>query len=110
LERRDIKVRGFAEHHRPAVVETDFAVFKLRSDAFHFRDNMAADEGWVYGGQVAITPWWGSDPNLVQGGLEVTAEAVTGDFEYARTALVARLAVPLPSDLHLGLEAGAGEG
>ncbi len=109
-ERRDIKVRGFAEYHRPAVVETDFAVFKLRSDTFHFRDNLAADEGWVYGGQVAITSWWGSDPNLVQGGLELTAEAVTGDFEYARIKLVARLAVPLPSDLHLGLEAGAGEG
>ncbi len=110
LERRDLKVRGFAEYHRPAVAQTDFAVFKLGSDAFRFRDDLVADEGWVYGGQVALTPWWGSDPNLVQGGLELTAEAATGDFEYARTALVARLAVPLPSDLRLGLEAGAGEG
>ena len=64
----------------------------------------------MYGGQVAITPWWGSDPNLVQGGLSLTAEAVTGDFEYARAALVARVAVPLPADMRLGLEAGAGKG
>jgi len=26
-----------------------------------------------------ITPSWGSDPNFVQGGLELTAEAATGD-------------------------------
>ena len=110
LERRDLKVRGFAEYHRPAVVETDFAVFKLGSDTFRFRENLVADEGWVYGGLVAITPWWGSDPNLVQGGLELTAEAAMGDFEYARTALVARLAVPFPSDMRLALEAGAGQG
>ncbi|MCH7531829.1 MAG: BamA/TamA family outer membrane protein [Gemmatimonadetes bacterium] len=110
LERRDFKVRGFAEYHRPVVVETDFAVFKLRDDAFRFRENLIADEGWVYGGQVAITPWWGSDPSLVQGGLKLTAEAATGHFEYARTALLARLAVPLPSDMRLGLEAGAGKG
>ena len=64
----------------------------------------------MYGGQVAITPWWGSDPNLVQGGLSLTAEAVTGDFEYARAALVARVAVPLRTDMRLGLEAGAGKG
>ncbi len=110
FERQDLKFRGFAEYHRSALVETAFALFKLGSDAFRFRDNPVADEGWVYGGQVAITPWWGSDPNLVQGGLSLTAEAVTGDFEYARAALVARVAVPLPADMRLGLEAGAGKG
>ena len=110
LERQNVQVRGFAEHHRPAAAETDFAVFKLGSDGFRFRDNLIADEGWVYGGQLAITPWWGSDPNLVQGRLELTAEAATGDFEYARAALLARLVVPLPSDMRLGLEAGAGRG
>ena len=46
----------------------------------------------------------------MQGGLELTAEAATGDFEYVRTALVARLAVPMPSDTRLGLEVGAGKG
>ncbi len=110
FEPRDFKFRSFAEYHRPALVETDFAVFRLGDDEFGFRENLVADEGWVYGGQVALTPWWGSDPNLVQGGLELTAEAATGDFEYARTALVARLAMPLPRDLRLGLEAGAGKG
>ena len=91
------------------MAETDFAVFTLDSDSFRFRDNLVADEGWMYGGQIAITPSWGSDPNLVQGAVQLTAEAATGDFEYARTALVARLAVPLPSDLRLGLEAGSGK-
>ncbi len=110
LERRSVEIRGFAEYHRPAVSQTDFAVFKLGSDGFRFRDNLIADEGWVYGGQLAIMPWWGSDPNLVQGGLELTTEVATGDFEYARAALLARLVVPLPSDMRLGLEAVAGRG
>jgi hemolysin activation/secretion protein len=64
----------------------------------------------VYGGQLAITPWWGSDPNFVQGGLELTTGVATGDFEYARATLLARLVVSLPSDMRLGLEARAGGG
>ena len=107
-ERRDLRVRGFAEYHRAAQAETDFALFRLGSDGFEYRANIAADEGWLYGGLIELTPWWGSDPNLVQGGFELTGEAATGDFEYARTALTARLAVPLPSDLRIGLEVGAG--
>lgn len=79
LEPQNVKVRGFAEYHRAAMAETDFAVFKLGSDTFRFRDNLIADEGWLYGGQILITPSWGSDPNFVQGGLELTAEAATGD-------------------------------
>ena len=110
MEQQNVKVRAFAKYHRPAVAETDFAVFKLGSDTFRFRENLIADEGWSYGGRVAFTPWWGSDPNLMQGGFELAAEASTGDFEYVRTALVVRLAVPLQSDMCLTVEAGAGSG
>jgi len=107
-ERRDLRVRGFAEYQRGAASAIDHALFKLGNDAFRFREGLVADKGWLYGGQIELTPWWGSDPNLVQGGLEFRAEAATGDFEYARGMLVARLAVPLPADIHLGIEAGAG--
>ena len=44
LERQNVQIRGFVEHHRTAVAKTDFAVFKLGSDGFRFRGNLIADE------------------------------------------------------------------
>ena len=107
-ERRSFRVRGYAEHHRRAAVETDFALFHIGADTWSFRDNIVADEGWEYGALVELTPWWGTDPNMVQAGLDLTLQAATGDLEYARAALLGRLAIPLPADLRLALEAGAG--
>jgi len=106
--RQSYRVSAWAEHHEPVSVETDFALFHIGSDSWAFRPNLAADRGWEYGGAVEITPYWGTDPNLVQGGLDLTLQGATGDFEYARAALVGRLIVPLPLRLRVALEAGAG--
>jgi hypothetical protein len=108
LERRTYRLSAWAEHHREVRAETDFALFRIRSDSWHFRPNLAAERGWEFGGGIDLTPYWGSDPNLVQGGLDLTVQAAAGDFEYARSALVARLVVPLPARLRVALEAGAG--
>ena len=102
------RVRAWAEHHEPVDVETDFALFHVGSDTWAFRPNLPADRGWEYGGLVELTPYWGTDPNLVQGGLDLTLQGATGDFEYARAALVGRLVVPLPARLRIALETGAG--
>ena len=107
-ERRTFRLRGYAEYHRAAAVETDFSLFHIGADSWSFRDNIVADEGWEYGALVELTPWWGTDPNLVQAGLDLSLQAATGDLEYARGSLVGRLAIPLPEDLRVALEAGAG--
>jgi hypothetical protein len=107
-ERRTYRVSTWAERHEGVRAETDFALFRVASDGWAFRPNFMADRGWEFGGALEVTPYWGSDPNLVQGGLDLTLQGAAGDFEYARTALVGRLVVPLPARLRVGLEAGAG--
>ena len=107
-ERQTVTFRGFGEYHQAVLPETSFALFQVRDETFAYRDNLLADEGWLYGGAVRLSPWWGTDPDLTQFGLEVDGEAATGDYEYARARVQARLAVPLPSDLRIGVSAGAG--
>jgi hypothetical protein len=106
--RRSYRVSAWAEHHEPVASETDFALFHAFSDSWAFRPNLAADRGWEYGGALEITPYWGTDPNLAQGGLDVTLQGGTGDFEYAKAALVGRVILPLPAAMRIAFEAGAG--
>jgi hypothetical protein len=106
--RRSYRVSAWAEHHREAEADADFALFRIGSDSWGFRPNIAAERGWEFGGGVELTPYWGSDPTLVQGGLDFTLQAAAGDFEFARSALVGRLVVPLPAQLRVALEAAAG--
>lgn len=106
--RRTFRVRGYAEYQRPVGVETDFAVFEFWKEGWAFRPNLIADEGWEYGGLVEISPWWGTDRRLVQGGIDITLQAATGATDFGRGALVGSLVLPLPAELRLALEAGAG--
>ena len=98
----------FAEYHEAVATGTDFALGRLGTDGWRFRENLPADEGWEMGGEVRVSPWWGTDPRTVQGGVDLTLRAASGDFDYARASLAGRLTVPLPGDLGIGLEAGGG--
>jgi hypothetical protein len=105
---RTFRVSAWAEHHREARVETRFALFRVGSDSWSFRPNIVAERGSEFGGGVELTPYWGSDPNLAQGGLDLTLQGATGDRDYARAALSGRLVLPLPARFRIGLEAGGG--
>jgi hypothetical protein len=106
--RRSFRVRGYAEYHEPVAAETRFSIFHATSDTWTFRPNLAADEGWEYGGSLELSPWWGSDPNLAQAGFDILVQGGLGDVEYARSALVGHLVFPLPAGLRMAVEAGAG--
>jgi hypothetical protein len=106
--RRTFRVRTYAEYQRPAVGETEFALLRFWNDAWAYRPNLVADEGWEYGAVLDVTPWWGTDPRLVQGGFDLMVQGGTGLSDYARSALVGRLVFPLPADLRFALEAGGG--
>ena len=82
--RASFRVRAYGEYHQPAASETDFALFRLLNGSFAFRPNLVATEGWEYGGLIELSPWWGSDPFLTQGGLELT---VQGGRRVARALL-----------------------
>jgi len=106
--RATFRLRAYGEYHRSAARETDFALFRSFSPDFAFRPMLQAEHGWEYGALVALTPWWGSDPALAQGGLELTLHAAAGDASFQRASLVGRVALPLPAGLRLGVEAGGG--
>lgn len=106
--RRSFRVRAYSEYHRAAEAETDFALFRLWSDDWAYRPNLMAGEGWEHGASVELGPWWGTDPRLVQGGLDLLTQAGTGMTDYARASLVGRLVFPLPADLRFAVEAGGG--
>jgi len=107
-QRRSYRVRAWAEYQEAVEAETDFALFHAFSDTWTFRPNIVADEGWEYGGALELSPYWGTDPNLAQGGFDITVQGGIGDFEYARASLVGRTVIPLWAQLRIALEAGAG--
>ena len=107
-QRAVFRVSGFAEYHEAVQTGTDLSLRRVGDDAWRFRDNLVADEGWEMGGQLSLSPWWGTDRRRAQGGLDATMRAAAGDFEYVRASLVGRFALPLPADFRVALEAGGG--
>ena len=107
--RRTFRVLAYTEYHRPALAETDFALFSGWGQTGTFRPDFPADEGWEHGAAIDVTPWWGSDPNLAQGGLELSVQGGKGAYEYVRASGLGRVILPLPSELRLGVEVGGGE-
>lgn len=107
-DRRSYRVRGYAEYHENVPVETAFSLFHATSDTWTFRPNIAAERGWEYGGSLELSPYWGSDPNLAQGGFDILFQGGIGDVEYARSSLVGHLVFPLPARMRMAVEAGAG--
>jgi hypothetical protein len=106
--RQTFRVRGYAEYHRLAEISTEFALFQFWKDDWAYRPNIEADEGWEYGAVIDVKPWWGTDPLLAQGGLDLMVQGGTGMTDYARASLIGRVVFPLPSELRLALEAGGG--
>ena len=107
-ERRSHAVRLYAELHRPVDAEVDFAVRDLWDDDWAFRPNLVARRGWEYGAAVELSPWWGTDPRLAQGGLDLSLRAATGEADFATGSLLGRLVLPVTEELRLALEAGGG--
>lgn len=106
--RRSFRVRAFAQYERPATAETDFSLWHVADSAWVFRDDLVADRGWETGGEVTVSPWWGSDPRSPQAGLDLTVRGAGGTWSYARASLTGRAALPLFSDLRAGFMAGGG--
>ena len=106
--RRSYRVRGFAEYHQAANVNTSFALFQFWHDDWAYRTNIVAEEGWEYGGAVDVSPWWGTDPRMAQGGFDLHVLGATGIDDYVRASLVGRSVIPFPGRLRVLLEAGAG--
>jgi hypothetical protein len=106
--RRSFRFRGYSEYHEGVPVETAFSLFHATSDTWTFRPNIPAETGWEHGASLEITPYWGSDPNLAQGGLDLMVQGGVGDFEYARSSVGGHVVLPLPARMRFALEVAAG--
>lgn len=98
-----------AEEHGLLAPSHGFALSRwVGGESDPFRDNVQADEGRELAATVRYSPWWGSDARGAQGGLELLLHAATGDRDFARSRLVARVAVPVVAGLRLGFEGAGG--
>jgi len=117
--RESFRFRLYAERQDSVGLETNFSLAHAFDSSWDFRPNIMADRLEEVGGELTISPWWGSDPTGTQVGLELYGQgaawrhpdsaSVKGD--YFRASAQLRLAVPLAGgSWRVGLEAGGGTG
>jgi len=114
--RQSYRLRLYGERQDPVSNKADFALFRAFDGAGTFRPNIQADLLEEVGGELTLSPWWGSDPLAAQVGLELYAQGAawrppgtTGSESYGRARGTLRVAVPLvEGNWRVGLEAGGG--
>ncbi len=114
--RQSYKVRLYGERQDAVSNKTDFALFRAFDGDETFRQNIQADRLEEVGGEVTLSPWWGTDPQAPQVGLELYGQGAvwrhpgtTESERYARLRGTLRVASSLDDGTwRLGLEAAAG--
>jgi len=118
-DRESFRFRAYAERQDSVGIETNFSLIHAFNSDWDFRPNVMAERVEEVGGELTLSPWWGSDPLAAQVGIELYGQGgawrhpdstgVKGD--YFRASGLVRLAVPLAGAAwRVGLEAGGGTG
>jgi hypothetical protein len=115
-DRESFRFRAYAERQDPAYRMTEFAVVRAFDRSWDFRPNVEALEVEEAGGELFLSPWWGTDPLAPQVGLELYGQAATwrlpdstATTNYGRASATLRIAFPLVApSWRVGMEAGAG--
>ena len=97
----------FAERQRPLDRRTTATLPGLWSDA-RLRPNIDAAPVDLAGARLALRPWWGTDPDGPQAGLDLGAELATGDASFARLTAALRALSPQVAAWRAGLLLQAG--
>ncbi len=113
--RQSYRLRLYGERQDPLSNKTDFALFRAFGGHSPFRPNIQADRLEEAGGELTLSPWWGTDPQAPQVGLEIYGQGAawrhvgtTESKDYARIRTTLRVAASLGDAWRLGLEAGGG--
>ena len=85
-------------------------------DGWKFRENVAAQKAEEVGGELTLRPWWGTDPEAPQVGLELYGHAATwrtpdstATSTYGRASAILRVAFPVADPRwRVGMELGGG--
>ena len=117
--RQLFSVRAYAERQSAAETNINFALFRAFNRDWDFRPNLEADEVEEAGGEVRVSPWWGSDPVGAQFGLDLFGRGAVwrhaGDdlrHEFGQASATLRAIVPIRGSgwrrVRLGVEAAGG--
>lgn len=115
-EREAFRFRAYAERQDPVYRATEFALIHALDDGWDFRPNLEAREVEEAGGELYLMPWWGSDPEAPQVGVELYGHAATwrspdstATRNYGRASAILRVALPVVDPTwRVGVEVGAG--
>jgi len=114
--RESFRFRAYAERQDPAHRMTEFAMVRAFDGDWDFRPNVEAQVVEEAGGELTLSPWWGTDPLAPQVGLELYGQAAawrapdsTSSTNFGRASAILRVAFPMPgSDWRVGVEVGGG--
>ena len=101
-------LRVFFEEHRAVAKETDFYLQRAIGPDDHMPENIEANEGSVFGGEIELRGHRGIDPRALMLSGRVVLEGGAGDLEYWRWLASGALSHPLPFRLVGALEGGLG--
>jgi hypothetical protein len=107
LRRQWWQLRAYTERQDAVARNTHVALPRAWRDSV-FRPNIVADEATQYGALLHVRPWWGTDPQRAQFGIDLLLQGEAGDFEHARGRLALRGAAPLGARMRVGAEAAVG--
>ncbi len=102
------QLRAFAERHDDVAAETDFSLPGVFDGERTFRPNIIASEADLFGGELVLNGGIGTNPEGWRASATLALDGAGGDFEFGRSALTLRTAIPLFANFSVALEAAAG--
>ncbi len=101
-------LRLYGERQWRADVETDWSVRHALNGEHVFRPNLRARDADQFGAQLTLRRAGSRNPLAFRWGAELSTQAATGTYDFARPRLTLRATTPLPAGLLAGLEVAGG--
>lgn len=101
--------RLYVERQWPARVGSQFSFRRhLFNKDLAFRPNIVADSAHQLGVNLRLLASRGADPRRLRWALELSLDAETGTYAFARPAVIAETVTPLPGEWRLHIELAGG--
>ena len=99
---------AYAERQESLSKNTDVSLPRAFSSENVFRENIDANAADQLGSKLALRPYWGSEAQGFQTGLELSLRGEVGDYDFGSAEVTLRTAFPLSTGYRVGVEAGGG--
>lgn len=98
----------YAQRQESLTRNTHASLPKLFSGDHTFRENIRADDADQFGSGLVIRPYWGSEVQGWQAGVEIALRGEVGDHGFGTASVTLRSVVPLGPKFRIALEAAGG--